>query len=92
MRTTRNRLGLVACVVVPSLWHPLALGLELNVDDEGSIKLAASTAAFGMMRYYTGNNSGDVPGNLPDPYYWWTAGAMFGTVIDYWQLTGDESR
>lgn len=21
------------------------------------------------MRYYTGNNTGDVPGNLPDPYY-----------------------
>lgn len=21
------------------------------------------------MKYYTGNNTGDVPGNLPDPYY-----------------------
>lgn len=21
------------------------------------------------MHYYTGNNTGDVPGNLPDPYY-----------------------
>jgi mannan endo-1,6-alpha-mannosidase len=42
-----------------------------------------------MMKYYTGNNTGDVPGNLPDPYYWWEAGAMFGAMIDYWYYTGD---
>lgn len=22
-----------------------------------------------MVKYYTGNNTGDTPGNLPDPYY-----------------------
>lgn len=33
------------------------------------MKQAASTAAYGLMRYYTGNNTGDVPGNLPDPYF-----------------------
>lgn len=43
------------------------------------------------MRYYTGNNTGDVPGNIPSPYYWWEAGALFGTMIDYWFLTKDES-
>ena len=37
-----------------------------------------------MMKYYTGNNTGDVPGNLPDPYYWWEAGGMMGTMIEYW--------
>lgn len=42
-----------------------------------------------MMKYYTGNNTGDVPGNLPDPYYWWEAGAMFMCMIDYWYYTGD---
>ncbi|PHH61893.1 hypothetical protein CDD81_7757 [Ophiocordyceps australis] len=66
-------------------------GIQVNVDDDASIKRAAGTAAFGLMKYYTGNNTGDVPGNLPDPYYWWTAGAMFGTIIDYWFLTGDSS-
>lgn len=54
-----------------------------------SVKSAASTVAWGMMKYYTGNNTGDVPGNLPDPYYWWEAGAMFMTLIDYWYFTGD---
>ena len=63
------------------------------------------------MKYYTGNNTGDVPGNLPDPYYCqflrvnclamyiavansrtgWTAGAMFGTMVDYWFFTEDSS-
>lgn len=44
-----------------------------------------------MMSYYTGNRTGDVPGNLPDPYYWWEAGAMFGAMIDYWYYTGDST-
>jgi len=34
-----------------------------------------------MMKYYTGNHTGDVPGNLPDPYYWWEAGAFFGAMV-----------
>ena len=36
------------------------------------------------MKYYTGNRTGDVPGNLPAPYYWWEAGGMFGIMVDYW--------
>jgi mannan endo-1,6-alpha-mannosidase len=49
-----------------------------------------------MMSYYTGNISGEwnVPGLLPVPpngYYWWEAGAMWGTMIDYWYITGDTS-
>ena len=49
-----------------------------------SVKTAASTVAFGMMKYYTGNRTGDNPGNLPEPYYWWEAGGMFGTMVEYW--------
>ena len=41
------------------------------------------------MSYYNGNLTGAIPGNLPQPYYWWEAGAMFGTLIDYWFYTGD---
>lgn len=43
------------------------------------------------MSYYTGNRTGDVPGNLPAPYYWWEAGAMFGAMVDYWYYTGDST-
>jgi mannan endo-1,6-alpha-mannosidase len=42
-----------------------------------------------MMSFYTGNRTGDVPGNLPQPYYWWMAGAMFGALIDYYYYTGN---
>ncbi|KAK0727320.1 glycoside hydrolase [Lasiosphaeria miniovina] len=63
--------------------------VELTIGDAASTKAAAGTIAYGLMKYYTGNNTGDTPGNLPDPYFWWEAGAMFGTLIDYWALTGD---
>ncbi|KAK5993450.1 Mannan endo-1,6-alpha-mannosidase DCW1 [Cladobotryum mycophilum] len=65
--------------------------ISLTVNDDNSVKQAASTLAYGLMRYYTGNNTGDVPGNLPSPYYWWEAGALFGTMVDYWYLTGDST-
>jgi mannan endo-1,6-alpha-mannosidase len=53
--------------------------LDLTSDD--SIKKAASTVAYDLMSYYTGNNTGDVPGNLPDPYYWWETGAMYDDLF-----------
>lgn len=54
-----------------------------------SIKNAAATAAYDMMSYYQGNQSGQIPGKLPDT--WWEGGAMFMTLIQYWHFTGDES-
>lgn len=62
-------------------------GLELNVDDAGSIKSAAESVAGEMMGYYTGYKPGDNPGNLPEPYYWWEAGSMFSHMVDYWYCT-----
>jgi mannan endo-1,6-alpha-mannosidase len=60
-----------------------------------SIKSVASTIAYDMMSIYKGNESGQIPGLLPVPenhgYYWWEAGAMFGSMIDYWYITGDNS-
>jgi mannan endo-1,6-alpha-mannosidase len=65
--------------------------IELNVDDPSSIKKAASIAAKGLRKWYTGDRPGDVPGNLPDPYYWWECGAMFNAFIDYWYYTKDDT-
>lgn len=36
------------------------------------------------------NIRGGYPGVLYPPYYWWQAGAMFGTLLDYWHYTGDD--
>ncbi|EAS27478.1 glycosyl hydrolase family 76 protein [Coccidioides immitis RS] len=64
--------------------------IPLDLGSPGSIKSAAKQIAGGMVKYYTGYKPGDVPGNLPDPYYWWEAGAMFSALIDYWYYTGDD--
>ena len=60
-----------------------------------SIKEAASIAAAGMVNWYAGGVEGQIvsqiPGLLPQPYYWWEAGAMFGQMIEYRSYTGDES-
>ncbi|PWY86938.1 mannan endo-1,6-alpha-mannosidase [Aspergillus heteromorphus CBS 117.55] len=63
--------------------------LQLDVNDEQSIKNAAATTAYNMMSYYHGNESGQTPGKLPDT--WWEGGAMFMTLIQYWYWTGDTS-
>ena len=65
--------------------------VTLDISSSDSIKSAASTIAHSMMTFYHGNQTGGIPGLLPEPYYWWEAGAMFGSLIDYWYYTGDTS-
>ena len=71
--------------------------ITLDLTSTDSIKSVTSTLAYDMMSYYQGNQSGQTPGLLPGPcasslcYYWWEAGAMFGSLINYWQYTGDSS-
>lgn len=60
------------------------------LNDNGrfhKIRRQHSSIRPGHFLYCTGNNTGDVPGNLPDPYYWWEAGAFFGALINYWAFT-----
>ncbi|KAK3350948.1 glycosyl hydrolase family 76-domain-containing protein [Neurospora tetraspora] len=84
------RWNVAACGLM-GLLAQSATAITMDIDNDQSVKDAAATIAYGMMRYYTGNNTGDTPGNLPDPYYWWEAGAMFGALVDYWWITGDTS-
>ncbi|KAK5998388.1 Mannan endo-1,6-alpha-mannosidase DCW1 [Cladobotryum mycophilum] len=67
---------------------------SLDVRTPKSIKDVAATLAFDTMSYYKGNlsapNSIDM-GDLQDPYYWWTAGALWGAMLDYFHYTGDSS-
>ncbi|KUJ23344.1 cell wall glycosyl hydrolase Dfg5 [Mollisia scopiformis] len=69
----------------------VAKAISLDLSSTDSIKGVAKTIAYDMMSYYNGNTTGGIPGNLPAPYYWWEAGAMFGSLIDYWYYTGDSS-
>lgn len=61
-----------------------------------AIRQTAATLAWDMMQYYNGNETGQTPGILPGPppagpHYWWEAGAMWTTLIQYWSWTGDDS-
>ncbi|KAF2668905.1 mannan endo-1,6-alpha-mannosidase DCW1 precursor [Microthyrium microscopicum] len=63
--------------------------ITLDTSSTDSIKAAASSVAKDMMTFYSGDKPGGTPGLLPGPYFWWEAGAMFGSLIDYWYYTGD---
>ncbi|KAL2269109.1 hypothetical protein VTJ83DRAFT_3955 [Remersonia thermophila] len=67
-----------------------------SIKTTADIKTTAATVAWDLMQYYRGNETGQTPGILPGPppagdYYWWEAGAMWGTLIEYWKYTGDDS-
>jgi 3-methylcrotonyl-CoA carboxylase beta subunit len=61
-----------------------------------SIKDVASKVAKQLVAQYATIDDkgihvlGGYPGILYEPYYWWQAGAMFGTILDYWHYTGDD--
>ncbi|KAK5632168.1 hypothetical protein RRF57_007882 [Xylaria bambusicola] len=75
------------------LYFNFSLTYCFSTDD---ILSSAKTLAYDLMSYYHGNESGQTPGILPGPppagdYYWWEGGALWGTMIDYWHLTGDDT-
>ena len=82
--------GAVASAAILTSQH-VSAAVTLDLSSIDSIKQAASSVAHDLMTYYTGNQTGQTPGNLPAPYYWWEAGAMFGALIDYYYFTGDST-
>ncbi|KAJ5779934.1 Mannan endo-1-6-alpha-mannosidase DCW1 [Penicillium paradoxum] len=86
-----SKLWLLSTCITFLVSHTTAAGIAVDFGSPDSIKSAASTVAYDLLSFYSGNNTGDTPGNLPDPYYWWEAGAFFGALINYWSYTGDES-
>lgn len=75
---------------------PLLAGaqLDLDVSSTASIKSTAKDIAKSLVKIYTDYlhiPGVGVPGLLPFPYYWWEAGGMFGTLLDYWHVTGDDT-
>ncbi|KAJ5807836.1 hypothetical protein N7474_009105, partial [Penicillium riverlandense] len=83
MRTLGTLAGLWTTLFLVLVTH----AIELDIDDEQSIKEAASKATWGAMTYYHGNESGSIPGNIPQK--WYEGGALFLTTINYWYFTND---
>ncbi|KAH8654546.1 putative cell wall glycosyl hydrolase Dfg5 [Tricladium varicosporioides] len=79
----KNLFAIAAVFSVP------ALGFDLDVNEVASVKAISSSLASGLVKLYNGNQTGQIPGILPAPYFWWESGAMFDSLIQYWHLTGD---
>lgn len=83
--------------VATNLVQPSA-AVYYKIGTKAEILESARTLAYDLMLLYEGNKTGQIPGILPGPptehkgdYYWWEGGALMGTYIDYWKLTGDPS-
>ncbi|KAJ5899917.1 hypothetical protein N7495_004661 [Penicillium taxi] len=63
--------------------------INLNIDDQQSFKDAASDATYGMMKWYSGNETGAIPGAFPSK--WWEGAALFLALLNYWHFTGDDT-
>ncbi|KAK4226794.1 glycoside hydrolase [Podospora fimiseda] len=61
----------------------------LNISSPNSIKGVAKTIAANTMSYYSGTPEKFV--DLPQPHFWWQAGALMGSMLDYSHYTGDKS-
>ncbi|PNP48573.1 hypothetical protein THARTR1_10312 [Trichoderma harzianum] len=69
----------------------LTTAYDLDPDSPDSVKSVSKDMAADLVSFYNGDQPGNTPGLLPDPYFWWEAGAMMGTLIDYWYYTGDDT-
>ncbi|WYZ39449.1 hypothetical protein EsH8_III_001363 [Colletotrichum jinshuiense] len=69
----------------------LSTAYNLDTSDPSNIKDIARDMTEDLMSFYDGDKPGKTPGLLPNPYYWWEAGAFMGTMIDYWYYTGDDT-
>lgn len=54
-----------------------------------SIKAAANTVAQGLLVNYTKGPNVEGVGVFGQPYYWSESGAVWSSLIDYWNYTGD---
>ena len=78
---------------------PVCTTLQTNAENitdaaAASIKNASSIVAKDILSYYHGSDPGQTPGlfgngTFRSEYPWWESGAVWGSLIDYWNYTGD---
>lgn len=69
--------------------RPVNAAYDLDISSSDSIKSVAKQMTADLVGFYNGDKPGQTPGLLPQPYYWWEAGAFLGSLVDYWYYTGD---
>ncbi|KAL2795420.1 glycosyl hydrolase family 76-domain-containing protein [Aspergillus keveii] len=67
--------------------QPVRSDIPIDVASADSLKSAGKTIAAPMWDFYLQNQTEGIPGKLTDT--WYVAGAMFMTLIQYWQVSGD---
>ncbi|KAL5333026.1 glycoside hydrolase [Aspergillus crustosus] len=65
-------------------WCSCAFALDIRLDDPH----AASRTAHGSLLWYSGNETGQIPGSFPQK--WWEGSVLFTSLIHYWFYTGDD--
>lgn len=63
----------------------------ISLNNKTSIDHAAALIVQGTLDYYEGNRIGGTIGMFQEPYYWWEAGGVWGSMIDYWFITGNDT-
>lgn len=69
----------------------VATAIEIDYTSSSSINNGLALIATGLMNYYNGNDTGETPGMFANPYYWWEAGAAWGSMLDYWYYSGNDT-
>jgi hypothetical protein len=88
--TTANALSLDVTSTGTSSFVILRICIELIIATD-SIKTAAKAVTKGLLAPYNGTQAGGIPGIYSAPYYWWSGGAVWDSLVDYWYLTGDST-
>lgn len=88
------RLLNLPAVLLATLCVGVLAEIQLDTSSISSIKSAAKQISKSLVKIYTDQLAipgWGIPGLLPPPYYWWESGGMFGVLISYWHVTGDDS-
>ena len=85
MRVTKLTIGLL-------ISSGLTTAIELDTTSTQSILSASKTVVTNILSIYNRNGTGpEIPGLLPRPYYFWEAGLMFDSLINYWSYSNDSN-
>lgn len=77
-------------LLAAKLFH-IANAVYIDLNNKTSIDHAAALIVQGTLDYYEGNRKGGTIGMFQEPYYWWEAGGVWGSMIDYWYITGNDT-
>lgn len=89
MQPLRSFPSLAAALAIVCTHLHAAWAIEISFNNPVSVNSGLALIAKGLMDYYNGNQTGQTPGMFVYPYYWWEAGAAWGSMVDYWFYTGD---